>query len=130
MVILPRAGNVELFLYFVDKATNNLISKVGTGTLVGETLVLTAGHCVYDRQLHRLVRAEAYLGYSDKGHADVRCGQLVAFPSTYIDGDEDEDLAVIRLEKPFQEDVRPWELIYTPDQTKLKEIIVVGYPMD
>jgi V8-like Glu-specific endopeptidase len=114
----------------MNKATKQPTIRIATGFLVSETEIGTAGHCVYDQEYERLVGVEVYLGYSDKGYDEIRYGDLVTVPSAYVDGQTEDDLAVIRLDEPFQETVTPINWINTPDQMELLEIKVPGFPSD
>lgn len=104
--------------------------RTATGFLLSDTTIVTAGHCAYDQEYEQLIGVEVFLGSTDKGHDEVRHGDRIAVPSAYVHGQENDDLAVIRLDHPFQEPVTPVSWTNAPDQKELSVIKIPGFPND
>ncbi|KAL3457918.1 trypsin-like cysteine/serine peptidase domain-containing protein [Aspergillus heterothallicus] len=125
---------VKLFLHYDNQSRDEW--AVATGFLIRDDLVVTAGHCAYDRSydLGRLEQAKVYIGYTGRpnvndAEVEFRSGQNVATTNEWIDGEHAEaDLAFIKLDEPFYQ-VNPIEYKNTPTSAR-KVIGVVGYPGD
>lgn len=69
--------------------TGSTKTYVGTGWLIADDLLVTAGHCSYDRQLGCLKWMKAYIGYAGPesvGTATCQYRQAasVAMPAEYL----------------------------------------------
>ena len=108
---------------------------LGTGWLITDDLVVTAGHVVRSPELGRAVSLKTYAGYHGlhsigAGDVQTRQGKRVVVSKAYYDNHTDYlcDVALVRLEKPF-ENIQPFTHGDTPEQGK-GSIGVVGYPAD
>ncbi|KAJ4016254.1 hypothetical protein NW752_003376 [Fusarium irregulare] len=110
----------------------------GTGWLIADNLVVTAGHCAFDHTYNfgKAVKIRAYIGYDGKGSigkSDVqfRQGIEIATPKEWIASDINRanDVSLIMLETPFDK-VKP--INYNPTTTTFQNwnLGVVGYPAD
>lgn len=109
-----------------------------TGSLISETLVLTAAHCVYndDGSLVETDRIEFLAGMRN-GRAEAYRGvrRLVAHPgyvhgeSNGRDGQVAQDLALLELDRPIRTSrIQPFET--APRPRRGAQIGVVSYAMD
>ena len=111
--------------------------KSGTGWLIKDDLVVTAGHLVVDHERRKLARyLNAYAGYhglGSIGDSDVqkRKGKRVVLPEAYCNNKRRVtcDVAIVKLRKPF-DDAKPFEYRETPEQGQNEYLGVVGYPGD
>ncbi|KAL2835403.1 trypsin-like cysteine/serine peptidase domain-containing protein [Aspergillus pseudoustus] len=125
---------VKLFLRYDNQSRDEW--AVATGFLIRDDLVVTAGHCAYDRsyELGRLEEVKVYVGYTGRSNVndaevEFRSGQNVATTNEWLEGERAEaDLAFIKLDEPFYQ-VNPIEYKNTPASAR-KVIGVVGYPGD
>ena len=110
---------------------------MGTGWLIRNDLLVTAGHCAYDWKSNfgRCVQVKAYIGYDGKDSAarsDVqfRSGKKIVTTGGWLKSAENRvnDVSFIQLNKPFT-GVTPFQFDNTPIQGN--EVLgVVGYPGD
>eukprot|EP01026_Neomeris_dumetosa_P025714 TRINITY_DN21123_c0_g1_i5.p4 TRINITY_DN21123_c0_g1~~TRINITY_DN21123_c0_g1_i5.p4 ORF type:complete len:202 (+),score=8.13 TRINITY_DN21123_c0_g1_i5:621-1226(+) len=103
-----------------------------TGTLVGSRFVLTAGHCVIDRNSGQLLDDLDF--YPAKNQDLEPYGKYAweyAFVSEnfYITKDSRYDYALIVLEKPVQ-DIQPMSFAHECDTRLTFTLNIVGYPFD
>lgn len=105
-----------------------------TGSLIAEDLVLTAGHCVYDRATGTLARPDEieFLAGWRAGRAAAYRGarRLVVHPGYIADGEQRAlDLALIELDQPIRNSsILPYE---TGKRRFLsREVGVVSYAHD
>ena len=108
--------------------------SAGTGWLLKDDLVVTAGHVAYDRKHGRAVSLNTYVGYqglASVGTKDVqkrRGKRVVILEEYYRHYNRTYDVAIVKLEEAFQ-NVQPFTHCDTPEQGKAR-IGVVGYPAD
>ena len=106
----------------------------GTGWLLKDDLVVTAGHVAYDREHGRAVSLNTYVGYQGLGSVGTKDVQkrrgtrVVILEEYYRHYNRTYDVALVKLEEPFQK-VQPFTHCDTPKQGKA-HIGVVGYPGD
>lgn len=110
---------------------------MGTGWLVANQVVVTAGHCVYDwsHSYGRCTSVNAYIGYNGKDSVQTaqvqqRRGLKIVATGGWLKaaGNRQNDVAFIQLDVPFK-NVTPIKFKSTP-LTGNEEIGVVGYPGD
>ena len=114
---------------------------MGTGWLINNDTIVTAGHCSYDwsHNLGRLTHVKAYIGYhgkesikDSKNYAvQFRTGKRVAVSQGWLAGENNEprDVAFIQVDRPYT-GVTPIKYQPTP-LTGTKVVLgVVGYPGD
>ncbi|KAL9044417.1 MAG: hypothetical protein Q9214_002442 [Letrouitia sp. 1 TL-2023] len=112
----------------------------GTGWLIEDDLVVTAGHVVLSPENRgRAVYLNTYAGYrgldsigSSVGEQIVqkRQGKRIAVPEAYFNNKNDTyDVAFVKLIEPF-ENVQPFRYRETPEEGSRESIGVVGYPAD
>ncbi|KAI0103187.1 trypsin-like cysteine/serine peptidase domain-containing protein [Nemania sp. FL0031] len=130
----------------VEKRPDMVVSCEASGWLIDDKTVVTCGHCVYstktsprDNEDYGILRAkeiEVYIGYHREatvGSSDVemRKGKWALTHRQWYDRwEKDCDIAMIRLEKAFD---NPGTLPYvdvTPRRGKDEMTYVVGYPED
>jgi hypothetical protein len=74
----------------------------GTGVLVGDTHVLTAAHTVFDHKVRATdVHFMAGQNGLDRPFGIIKCTDVHIFPQFLKSGDEDFDLAILRLGEPI-----------------------------
>lgn len=109
---------------------------VGTGWLIQNDLIVTAGHCAHDLSdgLGYVSTIKAYMGFngpnSDKDpNVQMRYGKYAVVPSEWVrSAAPTYDVAFIRLSKAF-DNVEPIKYTDTPVQGN-DYLGVVGYPND
>lgn len=105
---------------------------VGTGWLIGNDLVATAGHNVFDKRMGNVKCCEVFVGYglTPKTLVQRRLGTKAVVPCAwYLHEERVHDFAIIKLESPF-DDVDPIAYKATPMIGQGLHIGVVGYPAD
>ncbi|KAH8664777.1 trypsin-like cysteine/serine peptidase domain-containing protein [Ilyonectria robusta] len=110
---------------------------MGSGWLVRDDLLVTAGHNAYDRTLGfgAATQIKCYLGYHGKRSLDsvqtqARYGSKVVTTQEWIqDGNRPKDVAFIQVNKPFTGNLSPFSYVDTPAEFDGK-IGLVGYPGD
>jgi V8-like Glu-specific endopeptidase len=110
-------------------------SSSGTGWLIREDILVTAGHCVFNQGLGLVRSIKAYIGYKGKdsleGETSVesRHGYRVATPADWVERrSRSKDFAFVRLAGRF-DNVKSIKYEDTPD-TLQEELCIVGYPGD
>ena len=107
----------------------------GTGWLLRDDLVVTAGHVVLAWPRHRAVYLNTYAGYhglESVGKHNVQkrqANRVVVLKAYYDDLSPTHDVAFVKLREPF-ENVQPFTFCDTPEQATSFPIGVVGYPVD
>ncbi|KAH8197310.1 hypothetical protein TruAng_008514 [Truncatella angustata] len=132
---------VKLSLIFKRNGAD--AKMMGTGWLVAPDLVVTAGHCVYDKayRMGQVKQIVAYLGYQgvdslmpqgrQRSNVETSYGKVVATtPGWIADLGRQYDIAWIKLNRPFQNYGKLIQWDKTPFQGKGATIGVVGYPGD
>ncbi|EGX88975.1 Serine/cysteine peptidase, trypsin-like protein [Cordyceps militaris CM01] len=112
---------------------------LGTGWLVREDLVITAGRNVFSAA-HRCQAShiQCWVGYRggsfiDESSEQYRSALNVVTTKSWLRQHSDRDrrdLALIQVDKPFAGNLRLFKYIQTPTAKKEGTIIVVGYPGD
>lgn len=113
---------------------------MGTGWLIKDDLLVTAGHCAFDHQYGygRAVEVKAYVGYygresveNDKANVQFRHGVTIATTKGWINSDANRanDVSFIRLDRAFR-NVVPFKWEATPVTAYSVDLGVVGYPAD
>lgn len=118
---------------------------MGTGWLINDDIIVTAGHNAFNWQGNRgqpgeVVEVEAYIGYQGRatlrqdiasGQVQYRRGKSVVTTTQYISNYKQRNFnfALIQLDRPFN-DVTPIRWRSTPMRADGVKIGVVGYPGD
>jgi len=112
---------------------------IGTGWLIADDLLVTAGHCAYDwgNDMGPAVTVKAYMGYSGKasiGNNSVqfRMGKRIVTTAAWLQSegkDRTSDVAFIQLDRPFKGNLNKISFEDTPTRGTAK-LGVVGYPGD
>ena len=108
----------------------------GTGWLLRNDLVVTAGHVVlaWPRN-NRAVYLNTYAGYEGlvsvgQGNVQKRQANRVLVLKAYQDNHSStHDVAIVKLREPF-ENIQPFTFCETPEEATNFLIGVVGYPVD
>jgi len=103
---------------------------IGSGWVIDQYHIATAGHCAYDSEDGPVVEMNIFTGYKGReDFSEMRKAVKVSTTKQFVTGYlRAFDLAVIKLEKPFT-DVVP--LSWKPTPVPLNAVIgVVGYPSD
>ncbi|ATY67355.1 Serine cysteine trypsin [Cordyceps militaris] len=112
---------------------------IGTGWLVREDLLITAGHNVFSAAHQcQASHIQCQLGYRggsfiDESSEQYRSALNVVTTKSWLRQHRDRDrrdLALIQVDKPFTGNLRLFKYIQTPTSKKEGTIIVVGYPGD
>ncbi|KAF5979295.1 glutamyl endopeptidase [Fusarium coicis] len=115
------------------------IWMMGSGWLIRPDLLVTAGHVVFDwgRNFGAADQIRCYIGYNGKesvksSQVQVRSGAKVVTPVEWIEnsGNRRQDVAFIRLDKPFTGNLRLFSYLDTPEKGNGTYLGVVGYPGD
>jgi len=103
----------------------------GSGWLLNDTTLVTAGHCVYSEQGY-LRSVKIWIGFGSpkeyQDHREFRVGVCVATPVAWIQGESRHDVAFIKFWEPFTA-AAPLPYMETPLRGKLC-VTVAGYPED
>ena len=110
--------------------------NAGTGWLLKDDLVVTAGHVVLSKlQKRRAVYLKAYAGYHGLGSVDDKPGvqqrwanRVVVIKAYYQDQSSIHDVAFVKLREPF-DNIQPFTHCNTPERGT-GSLSVVGYPGD
>ena len=119
----------------VKYSENDESWTAGTGWLVQNDLLVTAGHMVLSKLRKRAVYLNAYAGYhglDSIGKPNVqkrRANRVVILKAYFQNQSSLRDVAFVKLREPF-ENVQPFTYCDTPEQTKASHIGVVGYSGD
>lgn len=109
----------------------------GTGWLIRDDLLITAGHCSFDHtyQLGRAIEVKAYVGYDGKdsintANVQFRRGARFLTTSGWYQNEvnRENDVSFLKLEKAFT-NVTPFAFQPTPVNGNMM-LGVVGYPAD
>ncbi|KAF7511346.1 hypothetical protein GJ744_004911 [Endocarpon pusillum] len=131
---------VKLFLRFAGQ-DKNAPWAMGTGWLINNDTIVTAGHCSYDHShnLGRLTHVKAYIGYYGKASINdsknyavqFRTGKRVAIPEGWLAGEDNEprDVSFIQVDRPYT-GIKPIKYQPTPLTGNKVILGVVGYPGD
>lgn len=123
----------------LELATTDNCRRMGTGYLISNDTLITAGHCVYDPEHGAVVRMKCYIGYSgreplDQQGAQYRHAVKIVTPVSWVHGfNKSRDVAVVKLSEPFTErfqgSLKLLKFKDTPETfTANTELFVVGYP--
>ncbi|KAI0444439.1 trypsin-like cysteine/serine peptidase domain-containing protein [Xylaria telfairii] len=118
----------------------------GSGWLIDDKTVVTAGHCVYNVQrsskksenygIVRAIGIEVYIGYgwgesSGLNHAELRNGKwALTHHEWYEKKEQDCNIAIIWLNSAFDDSKSFPYVNETPGQGEKEKIYVIGYPGD
>ncbi|KAJ5897755.1 hypothetical protein N7504_008043 [Penicillium tannophilum] len=124
----------KLFMRF---SRNQKYDYMGTGWLIANDIVVTAGHCLYDANGGYLESIRAYIGYQgpedtalQRNQCQMRLGRTAVLPVEYIKTSHTvHDVGFIKLDQPF-DNVTPFEPLDTPRAVSGIRLGVVGYPGD
>ncbi len=129
---------VKLFLRFAGQ-DKNAPWAMGTGWLISNETIVTAGHCAYDwsHNLGRLTHVKAYVGYygkesiKDSRAVQLRFGKRVAVPQGWLASRNNEarDVAFIQVDRPYT-GIKPIKYQQTPLTGAKVALGVIGYPGD
>ncbi|KAM3447585.1 hypothetical protein MY3296_008574 [Beauveria thailandica] len=120
---------------------------MGTGCLIRDDLILTAGHNVCsDTYQSRAIRVKCWIGYRGRklsNHPGVQHRNALNIATTepwhlhtsgHMPRDpamaRRRDMAMIQVAEPFKGNLNPFKYIDTPSPLNSGYIIVVGYPGD
>ncbi|RAH64706.1 trypsin-like serine protease [Aspergillus aculeatinus CBS 121060] len=130
---------VKLFMHYAGQSPNDTRYAMGTGWLIRDDLLVTAGHCAFDWKegFGRANEVKAYIGYNGKGSIDspsanvqFRHGVRIVTTEGWLQSSSNRhnDVAFIQLDRPFTA-VTPFQFSDTPVAGS-DSIGVVGYPGD
>lgn len=112
---------------------------IGTGWLIADDLLVTAGHCAYDwgNSMGPAVTVKAYMGYSGKASigkdsVQFRMGKKIITTAGWLQSegrDRTSDVSFIQLDRPFKGKLNKFSFEDTPAQGTAN-LGVVGYPGD
>jgi hypothetical protein len=131
---------VKLFLRFAGQ-DKHAPWAMGTGWLINNDTIVTAGHCSYDwsHNLGRLTHVKAYIGYYGKESikdsrnyaVQFRTGKRVAVSQGWLAGENNEprDVSFIQVDRPYT-GITPIKYRPTPSIGTKLVLGVVGYPGD
>ncbi|KAM0668693.1 hypothetical protein ACQRIU_002255 [Beauveria bassiana] len=112
---------------------------MGTGWLIRDDLIVTAGQNVYsDTYGGQALRVKCWIGYRGRDLANdprvqhrnaINIVTTEALRSQSADGKR-HDVAMIQLDIPFTGNLRLFKYISTPSLPRSGSIVVVGYPGD
>jgi V8-like Glu-specific endopeptidase len=127
--LLTFVGICKLFLYFQTPSGTEV--QEGTGWVIDNETLVTAGHCVYNMQHGHVTAVEAVLGYGETTDGvESRRGECVVVHwGWYKTFSPRYDLAFIRVTLPFEK-ARPIPWMETPITAKDMQVGVVGFPGD
>ncbi|GLB11773.1 hypothetical protein AtubIFM57258_008643 [Aspergillus tubingensis] len=133
---------VKLFMRYEGQEPDDQRHAMGTGWLVRDDTLVTAGHCAFDwsqnngKGFGRAIEVKAYIGYNGKRsindpNVQFRHGVQIVTTEGWLQSgvNRHHDVAFIRLDRPFTNVTT----LFKPTETPLvsKDIIgVVGYPGD
>lgn len=112
---------------------------MGSGWLIDDQTLITAGHVVYDPNYGRTTQLRCYIGYNGRDSVDdpssgvqVSFGQYIVTTAEWVSkAIRQRDFAIIRLNKPFSGNLRIFGYVTTPlAETIGLHLGVVGYPGD
>ncbi|KZZ91772.1 Peptidase cysteine/serine, trypsin-like protein [Moelleriella libera RCEF 2490] len=126
-----RKAICKLFLNYIGQTDDEYI---GTGWLIGPSLIVTVGHCAIEEQA-ALNYIKVYLGYAgpqsvNTNNCTVRHGVRMAMPAEYLKAEAaTHDVSFIELDE-LVNNIKPIEYVSTPATKTTASLGVVGYPGD
>ncbi|KAF9741765.1 glutamyl endopeptidase [Paraphaeosphaeria minitans] len=124
---------VKLFLRYQNSGKEEW--SIGTGWLISEDRVVTAGHCAFNSDPNGgpLAEAKVYIGYRGRKAltapgVEMRTVTSVVTTSEFVGGQRQRDMAIMELNEPFN-DVIPLSYQSTP-ASGIAKLGVVGFPGD
>lgn len=109
--------------------------EVGTGFLISENQVLTAGHCLYNRKLQTIARSIEVTPGANKGQAPygtftVTTDQLVVNPDYLQSGRSEDDFGFIQLDSPVGRKTKYFSFADTSNLSENEIFTLCGYPYE
>jgi hypothetical protein len=138
---MKHAAVVKLVIRYENQGERDVGSLMATGWLLRPDVVATAGSNVFDwshltRPLGKAVQIKCYIGYhggNSVGTPDVqfRLVNAVVTAPEWLESPDNRhrDIALLKLERPFEGNLRTFKIGNTPAQGRLM-LGVVGYPGD
>ncbi|MBX9786427.1 MAG: trypsin-like serine protease [Alphaproteobacteria bacterium] len=102
----------------------------GTATLIEKNHLLTAGHCLYDKEEGGFI-TEATIYFGRHGNCFLKQSKIEKFivHPEYLQNDENYDLAVAKISGNLGQELGYASLVVPDDATlKNKMVAVTGYP--
>lgn len=110
---------------------------MGTGWLIREDLVVTAGHNVFSHSYGGHAECiKCWIGYKGRKSASTdgvqhrKALNVVTTSAWYKAPDRQHDVALLQVSSPFDGDVNPFRFIKTATKTTKQQLTIVGYPGD
>lgn len=111
---------------------------MGTGWLIREDLVVTAGHNVFSHSYGGHADCiKCWIGYRGRKSASAdgvqhrKALNIVTTSAWCKTSDRQHDVALLQVSSPFDGDVNPFRVIKeTPTKMKKQQLTIVGYPGD
>lgn len=129
---------VKLQMHYEGQRPDDDRWAQGTGWLITNDILVTAGHCVFDwtHGFGKATKIKAYTGYNgkesiEKATLQFRQGRRIATPRGWLQSvaNRDNDVAFIQVDQPFKS-ITPFQFAATPTNAANMQLGVVGYPVD
>lgn len=130
---------IKLMIQYKNQDGDSRAFAIGTGWLIADDLLVTAGHCAYDwgNSMGPAVTVKAYMGYSGKASigkdsVQFRMGKRIITTVGWLQSEGRErtsDVSFIQLDRPFKGNLNKFTFEETPVQGTAN-LGVVGFPGD